>query len=646
MDAGTHRVQLRVPFSAPSAPVRIHLKLSGMLVIGEVVDGRTDIAGQYLATAGVPVNPVPGHGVSFPAVKMARLRGLPDTVTITCDETLRALWLLVDRPAEDGLPVTVATNAFDELEMSWHDGVCSYDEILPDAAAAVLVHADIPFVATSHAWERLTSLTNAKPLTGLLRASLDGYIEVESSRPQLVESAPVPVLFKLSDRQFGIPLPFVDAVDDLEGFRWDGQRPVPERPPSKLPPMPIELAGHVRSDLFALVAQLTAYRAQVIRWDKGLGRRIMALAAVEALDAWPALVVAPPSNLWAWIRHADLLGRSVALTHQRADLHLVTYYDLPHRTSLESPQAVLIDSPFEPGVVEADARAGLRRLDALLGCYRMAITSSWPDALDEQLALMSALRPGEFTAGVPVPARYPGDSAVRAQRHIDAYLSQRHEGQYDTDDVSSFPRSSVATVAITDAQTRELGRLRTRADRVHSSELLAEAMELVTAGPASSISPKIAAAAARVRTAVEEGKRVAVVTRHRRAATLLTASLRGVGKVTTASVYAEDALPETQVVVVRFDRKLPDLRNFDMAVVLDMPWSVDVLDRAVGAASSSDGCPHVVVLHAAGTVDDRIALLAARRREIAAVSDDTAAPSARERSYLLRTIADQTDLDG
>jgi hypothetical protein len=93
-------------------------------------------------------------------------------------------------------------------------------------------------------------------------------------------------------------------------------------------------------------------------------------------------------------------------------------------------------------------------------------------------------------------------------------------------------------------------------------------------------------------------------------------------------------IPRVPVAVIRFEHGLPNLTAFDEVVVLDYPWSLDVLDRSIGPSTEPDG-PDVVVIHAAGSVDDRLAVLAARRSELGDTTDATRPPSDQEIAYLL-----------
>jgi len=87
--------------------------------------------------------------------------------------------------------------------------------------------------------------------------------------------------------------------------------------------------------------------------------------------------------------------------------------------------------------------------------------------------------------------------------------------------------------------------------------------------------------------------------------------------------------------VLLWSRTLPDLRGFDEVVLLEYPWSTALLDAAVGNAAVESGPRRVAVMHAPGTVDDRLAVHAARRRELGPADDPHRPPDDEELAHLL-----------
>lgn len=653
----TQPLQLRIEFAPPQRPLTLVLSLSGLFVLVDSPDGSYDEIWQHLSAAGVAPTSDAVRGVSFACRRLPALKDLPPQVTVQPDEVLTPLYLLATRPSAADLPATLAVDAYGDLRLSWFDGEHNYDERFLTPAAAALLQSDLAFVATAEAWDILKSCSQLPVLVARAKLNLDGYVELSTGKPQLLESAPperIRGLFRLDGTHFGLPLAFAADVDTNPGFVWEGHRPSPATG-TTLPPTRIALSPHHEEDLKSLVGQLSAYRAQAIVWDSGLGRRVFTLAALDALDAWPLLIVTPPWGVWIWQRHLDLLGRTYSLTHDRADAHIITYMDLARWPALSAPQAIVFDDLTGPEASSPTARRALHRLDGVLDAYRIAVSSTWPEDLEGQMALMAVLRPGEFRDDVPLGQRYPVHTQRRAREHVDLYLSRRSRDE-TAEAPEEFRRSSAMAVAPHEGVVKAVAAARSRhaspSTATHGqAALLAETLEIVTAGPDHGIGPKVANAARRALEDAGKGRRVVLVTRHRRAANLLRGACRptpvvvleaeqqatgGAESLTpTAALVPEDPEAPAAIVVVRFDATLPDLRAFDEVIVIDYPWSFETLEHAVGSAADPEGPAQVTVVHMAGTVDDRLAMLAARRRELGAVIDAGAAPSQREIDYLL-----------
>lgn len=640
MAGGEQAMQLRFGFERPDAPVRLRARLEGHAVRGRVDGGHTHRALRHLVALGVgaAAGDDAVDGVEFAVRELPAVVGAGGVEVVAADETLRAIVALLERPPDEGRPAALDLSPAGRLTLEWrHDGQTLRDE-MPDAAAAALLSCDIPFVASGPAWDRVRDRSVLPPLAARARVNLDGYVELAATRPQLVESAPLPGLFRIDETHFGLARAYAAAVDGVDDIVWDERPPAPPAPPAPVEPA-VALSPHHRADLDAFVAALVADRTQVIAWEPGLGRRLFALVALDQLDAWPALVVCPPSALWAWQRQLDLVGRSHALTHDRADARVVAYPSLVAGGEGQSPRldvaAVVVDEPLAATARRDEVRAALRRLGGLADAYTVGVSSSWPDDAAAAVEAMALLRPGEFRADVPLAQRYPVSPDARAREHVAAYLARRR----DADGAPpSFRRSRV--VAVPPPREQEDALTAAAADDGVRGvrQRLADVVEIASAGTPRRSGAKVAAAAQLAVEHRDAGRRVVVATRFERTASRLRVLLRNAGAVVAdaATPRVADALADpAALVIVRFDRDLGDLRAADVVVVVDYPPSTLAIERAVGAAADPQGPELVVCVHLEGTVDDRLAILAARRRELASVLDADAALSDREAAYLL-----------
>jgi hypothetical protein len=591
-------VQLRLGFSTPSAPVRLLLSLEGLFVYVRCTDRDTAVA--YLIAGGVGVEIGSEGTVRFPVADLAALTELPEQVSVVCSAPLHALWTLVCYPPATDTAVTVTADGPTQLNLAWTDGVRRFDEPLPVSNAPAFLALAVPFAAAGAVWDNLLQSPGIPVLVGRARLNLDRFVEISALAPQKVEAAPLPALFRIDGSHFGMPRAYAEHIDQVPGFAWDGPRPAPWYPPREVAEPPIELSDHARTDLREFVDGLAADRARLVAWRSGLGRRVFCLAALESLRRYPAMIVCAPHALWSWVRNAELFERSWSVGESDdADLIFVTYSMLKH-TQLASPAALVFDDmdiAFEtdPGVLPS-----LRRFDGLMDVPRVGLMHALPLEPRRLTEMLSVLRPGEFRAGVALAARYPGDSRRRYDEHVAVYTSVREYG--DTD---RFRRSLIEPMAmpphIADAQERMLSD-----HRGAHGELLRALRTLSSAGTPSMLSPKLSHAASLVREAAAAGRTAVVLTNQERSAKLLKGLLR--------PLAVGDPGSGAAIVIARYDvtpLASIGLEEFGEVVVLDLPRSFDDLRSSVGNAQY--GPARVTVLHMLGSVDDGMALLAARR---------------------------------
>lgn len=612
-----HPVQLRIGFQQPTSPATIELTLSGLLVLAEAPTGRWEEMRQHLAAVGAAAEEHPGGGYCFPVAHLPLLVELPEVVSVAVDDLLDPLWSLVRNPPAGGLPATLEADG-PGLRLRWFDGAFRWDEPAAAELGPALLACDVAFVATPEAWEMLRLRSHLPVQAGRCRVNLDGFVEVHTGKPQLVESAPLPALFRIDDTHFGVPLAYAHRLDDAPGFSWEGPRPVPDRPPSHLPDLPFPLSPTAHADLGRAVECLAVNGGVALAWRAGLGRRAVALAAIEALDAWPALIVAPPWSVWLWQRHLEMFQRSLHLDGAYGDARVVTYLDLALGAPLSDPASILFDELTSPEVTGAEARDACRRLDGVHGAYRIGLGAHWPEDLELSCELLSLIRPGEFEPDVPLHVRYPVRPQERAREHVELYV-QRHSDDPATAP-APFRRDTVQLVSPSGEQRAELSRLAHAFSKQEISPMsaLLAACDITSTGTQTALAPKFAAALDTARSGVHAGMRVAVCTRSERAAQMLRQMLRPLSVAIVDEFEGQVALDLVDdgvaVVVVRFDRVLPDLRSFDWVVMGDYPTSFASLDAAVGSPLEPAGPALVVLLHTVGTVDDRLATFAAAAR--------------------------------
>ncbi len=582
-----------------------------------------------LKAAGINVTDNAGLGPVFSAAEIPLLLNLNPAVEVSFNVSGRALWDLVKQPPSS--PVLVDVTDGESLRISWDGPTGPSEGLLHPVDSPALFSLDFQVVASAPAWATLEQFGFSPAMRATVTKSVDGHLVLTSSRPQQLESAGLPAAWKIDSQRLGMPCAYLPHLKDDDRFVIDPSVTVPARriiSATELDEFVVELSQHHRSDIDDIVGRLSAYRAVMVRWAPGLGRRLFALTAAQLIGSKATLVVTPPSTIWAWARHAELLGLTWSLSHNRADIRLVTPHDLSLGINIEQPDCLVVDAISSEETLAA--RAALLQTAAWRDCYRIGVDSHLPADPGAAVEVMELLVPGEFNADIPLQMRYTSNAVTRAGEHIAVYVAARNSAGPQTD--HEFRRSSVKRVECTPAQTAASDLAYTR----HSDDVagvVTELMEIATCGSAHTVAPKLATAAELVRSA--EG-RVAVLTRHRRAAQLLKTLLRP-AKVRVVDAAAGSLATEAGVpLVIRFDRTIADLSNFDTVIVCDLPFSLEELEIALGPASENRGPSQITVLHTPGTIDDRLSVMAALRAERSAATDGSSPLSTEEVSFLLR----------
>lgn len=628
------QVQTRLSFEAVVAPTTLRLSLVGVQVVVETTPSDLDQVWQQLVNVGISPTINTESDLWFPIQNLERLVGVDESVTVLCDPNIAPFWNLAKHPPKTGGAAVLTKTGNHQLNLRWESDMFVWDEKIGSNTLNALVTSNLVFVADDDVWELIEQTSSTPETIGQCSLNLDGFIEIVSTVPQLVEKAPIPGLFRLSPTHFGVSVAFANHVLGDPAFIWEGPKPeLSYQKPNVKTPLPVPLSKHVETDLELITQKLELLQAAMVVWESGLGKRIVVLAALETLDAWPALIVTTPANIWLWQRHLNLFAKQGEIIPDSGDAHIVTYHDLAKGTSVGSPQAIIFDDLDTQEALVPQARVACHRFDTLLDTYRIGLAGSWPTNPNDTVEMLGLLKPAEFNPNIPIPLRYPLTTFERFGDHVGTYLSTRttqDTEQQNVENTVGFRRSTIRRVEPSPQLIQTQNKLLSATPPTLSK--LSKTIEITSRGTEQVASPKLAAVVSQTQFHTQKQRSVAVLCRHASTVELLHVLLR------PQNLFSVDVLhqrtpaePKTGVTIIRFGETLPDLTGFDVVIVVDMPWSSAVLDEAVGPPGGNHGARLVIVCHSDGTIDDRLAILAAIRRS----SGETNPPTEEELPWLL-----------
>ena len=580
--------QQRLLFPSPTERVKFTMALSGLRVLVEVSEGTISQGWAHLASVGVDVSHEDNNS-SFAVRQLALCHRLPPYVTVDIDHLLRPLWMYA-KSRDNNEPARVEIVVGD-MRIAWLHASVLYDEIVHVEAIPALLACDLPFVASGNAWDALAGMSTIPVSVGRIKTSPMGYFEITSSKPQLVESSPIPALFKIGETRYGVPFAYEYEALAAPGFIHDSppltQSPIDESFFEDLSPSSAATAREIAESL-------ALSRAACLIAPPGSSRRVAICAALQATDSLPALVITPPWGMWAWSRAAQLAGLDASVHSEQ--VRLLTYRDLALGAKVQDAAAVVFD---DMGVVTPELRNATRRLDGM-DAVRVNVGISWSSSEEEQLFVMARIRPSEFSDSTPTALRYPAAPARRFFEHIRPYLVR-----------SGTTPNRVSNLAVeTHALPQEL-----LAALEQSRGSIEKVTEVVSSGTGTYISPKLAATLSHCQRSIADGKSVVVLSSSQPALKRLAMML------VPERLEVKDASAMTKVessALVLFKDHIPDLSSIDEVVLLDWPLSSTMLDSALPPPHVPT--PRVTVQHMRDTIDDRLAVRALRAKDPTALT--------------------------
>ncbi len=441
--------------------------------------------------------------------------------------------------------------------------------------------------------------------------------------------------------------------------------------------MPFQTAGVV----YAL-----SQRRTFIADEQGLGKTVQALAAIEADDAYPAIVVCPASLKLNWLRECArwLPGRRAeSLSGRRGPLPLaeivVVNYDI-----LDARADALVD--LEPGALVLDESHYVKNpkanrtkaaidLSARLPeqALRLALTGTplvnRPRELVPQLRALGRL--GDFGSGAAFERRFEGQLArERLHWHLRSSCYVRRRKDEVLTQLPPKRRITVPVPLTNEHEYRHLEAdlvewLRTAVVDPHElaekidSALRAEALVKLNALRHVAAQGKLHPAIEWIKTFLESGERLVVFAHHRDIqAELVHAFPRA------ARILGSDSLEERQRGVELFQRRGEDgaslcicsleaashgftLTAAASVAFLELGWTPAKHDQAEDRVHRIGQDRHVTAwyLLAADTIDERIAALIDHKRAVVgSVTDGTTGSEATVIDRLLVDLANESVL--
>jgi hypothetical protein len=622
--------QLRLNFLISEIKLRAKLILKGLIVTIE--SDEIESLEQYLSNQQFSLNFSFEGKRSFTVSKFKHFLRAANQVELVLSDELKILARLIEYKSEKKSPVYLTLDSPLDLNINFsHKGILWNDHLPLDLLPAFM-SLEIPYRASMELLEVIRNYNTYPYTIGRAYRDMDDYLRIDTISPQFLEEARLPGLFKVGELSYGIALSYQDELESVKGiiveykdFKITNEEKIK---------LPYELSEHSSNRLKEFEEKLLVNKSQVVVWGKGLGRRVFCLAVMESLENYPLLIVSQASGVWAWKRHISMIGRSGSLTSSDFDIQIVTYDDIKRGVAINSPRAIIYDD-VEKVIKDKELLKALRIMDGVMDAYRIGCCNGFPTDSQDQNNVMSLIKPFEFSNEVAIIDRYPLNSELAFKQHIQPYILKSENG-LSSKSAKTFKKSIVEVVEYDDIFLKKIDKMLENSDI--SFDLLSRLMECISAGTDEEISPKIVKVLEIIRKEeISATSSTIICTRFERTQRVLGMLLSSLSP-EMLSMENFGSRKNNKIAIIKFDEILPELHGYDNVIIVDYPWSFSVIEKAVGAADNKKGCLNVSIIHLKNSIDDRLAIFAARRSEVTLLGIDYNQPNFSEVKYILSNL--------
>jgi superfamily II DNA or RNA helicase len=433
-----------------------------------------------------------------------------------------------------------------------------------------------------------------------------------------------------------------------------------------IPEAAAALGGELAPFQWAAVRYALDARRTFLADEQGLGKTVEALATIEADGAFPAVVVCPAAMKLTWERETErwLPHRSVTVCHGRstippaADITILNYEIVEaHREllSLRRPRALIADESHYCKNPQAKRTHSVRRLAEAVAAdgLRLALTGTpvlnHADELIAQLRLIGRL--SDFGSGASFSRQFEGElSEERLHWHLRRHCFVR---RLKSEVLPQLPskRQVVVPVALTNepeyllaeddviawlrSQPLDLSELDAKIARTLRAERLAQLTTLQRLAARG----KLAAALTWIHDFLASGEALVVFARHVEVQEAVLARFPGAlhllgrdpiaRRQASIAAFQRDDGPPLIVCATRAAAQGITLTRASNVCFLELEWTPAIHDQAEDRCHRIGQSDSVTAwyLLAAGTIDETMARLIQRKREVVgAVTDGRELP--------------------
>lgn len=283
-----------------------------------------------------------------------------------------------------------------EFNVSWKSGKIAFNERISTDSMPAFLRLEFNFTADTLTWGEVNRSVYAPINIGVAKISFDGYIEINTNLPQLLETSGITSLFKISEYNYGCPLSSINELQSksisLEEINSDS-----------------ELLSKININESEIINKLSS--AKIVAFDKieELSKYSFSEHILSNVKHNYAVIVANSYNYVGW---------RLFQNNTKQKLFVLNYENKITDKIASDTDLVIFD-------VEIDNEIdflNLKHFDSIYSIFKVLLLKYSDYTTDQRLDLFNCIKPSEFKSSKSIFSRYPKSTYISAENHMSSYL--------------------------------------------------------------------------------------------------------------------------------------------------------------------------------------------------------------------------------
>ena len=286
-----------------------------------------------------------------------------------------------------------------EFNVGWKEGNIYYNEVISKNSIAAFLKLELNFTADAITWGEITRSVYAPANIGSAKISFDGFVEINTNFPQLIETSGISTLFKISEYKYGCPISSIDEFPS-KSISMEDQN--------------IEevLASNINNSSSSSESILKKLRlAKFIAYDKEEESSKYSFLNFLLFNINPqsAVIVTDTYNYVGWrLFQSATKNKLLVLNYEKNSNDFI---------NIETDLVF-----FDIGIADHYYFSNLKHFDSIFNIYKVLMVKFNDISTEQKMNLFNSVKPSEFKSSDSIFNRYPKNSFIAAANHMDSYI--------------------------------------------------------------------------------------------------------------------------------------------------------------------------------------------------------------------------------